>query len=151
MAAQKAWGERRAKRYTGGISSGVQSRQLLRQQAAGQVERCSGRAARAAPSAVPAVEAAGSVALWPQPGGRLGGGRAVKHGHPSRQVHEAQGRAREAQGAPASQPLVPERTQFSFAFTFEKGGASDGYLGLHFTYSSLHMEFEHELVDENAI
>lgn len=61
------------------------------------------------------------------------------------------GRVHEAQGMPASQPLVPRRAKFSFAFTFEKGGASDGYLGLHFMYSSLHMEFKHELVDDNAI
>lgn len=58
------------------------------------------------------------------------------------------GRAHKGQGTPASQPLVPKGAKFNFAFAF---GASDGYLGLRLVYRSLHMEFKHELIVDNAI
>lgn len=49
------------------------------------------------------------------------------------------------------QPLVPQGAKFNLAVAFEKAGTSDGHLGLHFVYGSLHVAFKDELIVDNAI
>lgn len=55
----------------------------------------------------------------------------------------------------AFQHLGPEGAKFRLASTFEKADTSNGYLCfiyvLGFIYGSLHMEFKHELMVDNAV